>query len=82
MSLDMLYCWPESSLPALVFSSLVHPGLQIVPAITVAALPWVLSWFARPSAALRSMKLSVPRSVSPSPEAGFKLFYWWEETGS
>ena len=76
----------KPSLPTHVFSSLVHPGSRTVPAITVAAPPWVLCLSARPSAALHSMKPSVPRSVSPSLTSGFKPRHHsltgWEEFGS
>lgn len=69
------------SVPIHVLSSLVLPGLQTVPAITVAARPWVPYLSARPSAAPHSMKLSVPRSVS-SPSHQGTMFYWGLEPGS
>lgn len=69
------------SVPIHVLSSLVLPGLQTVPAITVAARPWVPYLSARPSAAPHSMKLSVPRLVS-SPSRQGTMFYWGLEPGS
>lgn len=48
-------------------SSLGRPGSQTAPAITAAALPWAPCSSAHPSAAPRSTRPSVPRSVPASP---------------